>query len=526
MPGLRSLPHSIGSVEVQKQRVLARLREKATPLDQYEYLVSLQHANTDLFFRTLMDNVRELMPLVYTPTIGSACLRYSHLFSYVSNALFLSYNEKGRIAEILDSLPDDFEISVVTDGSRILGLGDLGVDGVGIPMGKLALYSACAGIHPSRTLPVVFDVGTNNAQKLHDPLYVGLRQNRITPDEEKEFIDEFMQAVQKRWPGMVVQFEDFSTELAFDLLATHREKYPTFNDDIQGTAAVSLAGFINAIAESNTPLPEHKIVFFGAGSAAVGIAELICQYFVQQGVPKPKAKDMITLVDSKGLVADNRGDQLPVHKRYFSKSSPSTPRLTNLQEVVEHIKPTALLGLSTVKAAFSEDIIRFMAKTNERPIIFALSNPLTQAECTFEEAIQWTDGKALFASGSPFADVHWHGKTLINNQGNNVYIFPGLGLGAILAKCATIPEDLIHTSANALAQATTEEEKAQFMMYPRLERIREVSGTIAFKVIRKCQELGIARNDKIKGMSDKQLHAYIHQNMYDPLSTASGDAKL
>lgn len=261
---------------------------------------------------------------------------------------------------------------------------------------------------------------------------------------------------------------------------------------------------------------------------------------------------MITLVDSKGLVADNRGDNLPQHKRYFSKASSSTPRLTNLQEVVEHIKPTALLGLSTVKAAFTEDILRYMAKTNERPIIFALSNPLTQAECTFEEAIQWTDGKALFASGSPFADVTWHGKTLINNQGNNVYIFPGLGLGAILAKCATIPEDLIHTSANALAQATTEEEKAQFMMYPRLERIREVSGTskhalfllalaikhahllmfvinfvtVAFKVIKKCQELGIARNDKIKGMSDKQLHAYIHQNMYDPLSASSGDSKL
>jgi len=517
MPGLRSLPHDLGTVDIQKSRILQRLREKATDLDRYEYLVGLQHANSDLFYRTLIDNVPELMPLVYTPTIGTACLQYSRVFSYVSNALFLSYKHKGKIYEALQKLPNDMSICVVTDGSRILGLGDQGVDGVGIPMGKLSLYTACAGINPAQTLPVVLDVGTNNAEKLRDPLYIGLRQNRITAEEEKEFVVEFMQATQKRWPGMVVQFEDFSTELAFDLLDAHRNDYPTFNDDIQGTAAVSLAGFINAISESQIPLKDHNIVFFGAGSAAVGIAKLISEYFIQQGIPEETAKNMITLVDSKGLVANNRGDNLPAHKVYFSKENSSAPKLRTLMEVVEHYKPTALLGLSTVHASFTEAILRKMAQNSPRPIVFALSNPLTKAECTLEEAIQWTDGKVLFASGSPFPTVVYHDQPYINNQGNNVYIFPGLGLGAILAKCATIPEELIHVSANALAQCVTDEEKSHGMLYPRLERIREVSGHIALAVIRKCQELGIDRRTELRGMSDDKVEQFIAENMYDPL---------
>ena len=302
-------------------------------------------------------------------------------------------------------------------------------------MGKLALYSACAGIHPGKTLPVVLDVGTNNEEKLKDPLYLGLKQNRITPVEEKSFVDEFMAETQKRWPGVVVQFEDvshphcvkcedkltcttqFSTELAFDLLADHREQYPTFNDDIQGTAAVSLAGLINAIAQSGTPLKEQRIVFFGAGSAGVGIARLIAEWFVQQGVDEQTSKDMITLVDSKGLVANNRGDKLPSHKVFFSKTSPSAPKLRTLYEVVDHYRPTCLLGLSTVKSAFNERVLKKMAELNRRPIVFALSNPLTQAECTFEEAVQWTNGNVLFASGSPFPNVTWQNRALVNNQG-------------------------------------------------------------------------------------------------------------
>ena len=289
----------------------------------------------------------------------------------------------------------------------------------------------------------------------------------------------------------------FSTELAFDLLADHREQYPTFNDDIQGTAAVSLAGLINAIAQSGTPLKEQRIVFFGAGSAGVGIARLIAEWFVQQGVDEQTSKDMITLVDSKGLVANNRGDKLPSHKVFFSKASPNAPKLRTLYEVVDHYRPTCLLGLSTVKSAFNERVLKKMAELNKRPIVFALSNPLTQAECTFEEAVQWTNGNVLFASGSPFPNVTWQNRALVNNQGectsqsgalrlklcpatgNNVYIFPGLGLGTILAKCKVIPEALIHTSANALASAVTAEEKSNGMLYPRLERIREVSSISA-----------------------------------------------
>ncbi|CAD6574434.1 MAG: hypothetical protein CYPHOPRED_005422 [Cyphobasidiales sp. Tagirdzhanova-0007] len=520
MNSLRSLPVDTGSVEVQKTRILQRLREKATDLDRYEYLVGLQNANEDLFYRTLMDNVRELMPLVYTPTIGTACLKYSQIFSYVSNALFLNYNQKGHIYDVLKEVRQDISICVITDGSRILGLGDLGVDGVGIPMGKLSLYTACAGIKPSQTLPVILDVGTNNVEKLKDPLYLGLRQNRVKAVEEKEFISEFMAATRKRWPGIVVQFEDFSTELAFELLEQHRHDYPTFNDDIQGTAAVCLAGLINAVSVSRLPLKNHKIVFFGAGSAGVGIARLICNYFIQQGIPEQTAKDMITLVDSKGLVANNRGDRLPEHKIYFSKKSPTAPRLQTLQQVVEHYNPTCLMGLSTVRSSFTENIVRHMAKSVPRPIIFALSNPLTQAECTFEEAVKWTDGEVLFASGSPFENVIWAGKSMRNNQGNNVYIFPGLGLGAILAKCETIPETIIHTSAAALAGATTAEEKADGMLYPQLERVREVSGLIACAIIRKCQELGIDRHTELRGMSDDKLQVYVKEHMYDPLQNS------
>ncbi|GAA95484.1 uncharacterized protein L969DRAFT_98187 [Mixia osmundae IAM 14324] len=511
-----SLPAEIGTLEIQKKRLLARLRQKTDDLDKYEFLSGLRASNTDLFYRLLIDHISELLGLVYTPTIGLACLSFSHIFAYVDNGLYLSWHDKGHLQDIINSYPGEApQIAVATDGSRILGLGDLGVNGMGIPIGKLSLYVACAGIDPSRTLPIVFDLGTANAKNLQDPLYVGIKQPRVSNEQAQEFISEFMVAVSKRWPQLIVQFEDLNTELAFDVLASQREQYPCFNDDIQGTAAVCLAGIINAIKQSGSPLRDHKLVFFGAGSAAVGIAQLICEHFVKQGVPEETARRMFWLVDSKGLVADNRGDKLPAHKVYFSRPEADAPRLTTLLSVVQHVRPTALLGLSTVGSTFTEDIVRFMAEIQHAPIIFPLSNPSSKSECTFREAMTWSEGRAIFASGSPWPSERWPGK---NNQGNNVFSFPGLGLGCIMAQVTKIPEGLVHTAAESLSISMNEEERnTPGMLYPSLPRIREISAVIAREVVKTAQALGVDGNKDLKGMTDAEMDAYIAKRRYDPM---------
>jgi len=435
--------------------------------------------------------------------------------------LYISIKDKGKIGDILRSWShrDDARISVVTDGSRILGLGDLGVNGMPISIGKLSLYIAGAGIRPSSTIPICLDLGTNNQNFLDDPLYLGLRQRRVSDEDMEEFMEEFMLEMSRAFPKLLVQFEDFSTEHAFHYLDSFRNRYPVFNDDVQGTGAVVLSGFLNAAklssAASGQPLESHRVLFLGAGSAGVGVAMQLLSFFKLQGLSQEEAKRQIYMVDSQGLIFDSRGP-MAEHKKYFSRSDYSGPPLKNLTDIVQYVKPTALLGLSTIKGAFNQEVIEAMAALNTRPIIFPLSNPVSLSECEFHEALEFTQGKVLFASGSPFPDTMWDGRVHYPGQGNNMYIFPGLGLGSILSRASVVTDAMVEASSFGLADSLTEEERDSDLLYPRLERIREISAFIATRVIRKAQEDNVDRNGDLRTLSDDQLLAYVTSKMWNP----------
>jgi malate dehydrogenase (oxaloacetate-decarboxylating)(NADP+) len=341
------------------------------------------------------------------------------LDKYLQRAgLYLSFSDKGNLASVIENWPHDVEITVVTDGSRILGLGDLGINGMGIPVGKLSLYTACAGINPLKTLPITLDLGTNNQDLINDPLYLGSRRGKVTADEEREFLDEMMAALTERWPSIVIQFEDFKNP--FPSLERYKDTYTMFNDDIQGTGAVILAGFINAVKQSGTPAKDQRAVFLGAGSAGVGVAKQLAAFFITEGLTEDEARKCFWLVDSKGMVTNDREGELAEHKKYFSRDDNNGEQFKTLEEVVDHVKPTILMGLSTIGGAFTPEILKKMAKMNERPVVFPLSNPSSKSECTFEDAIKYTNGKCLFASGSPFPTLDYEGQKLVPGQGNNM----------------------------------------------------------------------------------------------------------
>ncbi|GAA6032978.1 hypothetical protein JCM8097_000081 [Rhodosporidiobolus ruineniae] len=529
-------PTNLGSLEIQAERALARLRSIPGDLEKFTFLNSLRSRQDNVFYAVVGSNLKETTPIIYTPVIGKACQEWSLIHPPPSQddrpirSLYLSINDLENLPEIISSLKtrlphDQMEISVVTDGSRVLGLGDLGVGGMGISQGKLSLYVAAGGVNPKATLPICLDFGTDNEKLLADPLYLGLRQRRLPEDQCIKFVEKFMAEMHKTFPNMIIQFEDFKTPLAFPLLANHRDVYPCFNDDIQGTGAVVLAGAIRAFRLNGVPLKDQKILFFGAGSSGVGVAETICKYFELQGMSEEEAKSKFWLVDSRGLVAHNRGDALPEHKKYLARSEADAPKLRTLQEVVEHVQPTALLGLSTVGGTFTKEILNLMAKYNKRPIVFALSNPVAQAECTFEEAVEGTDGKVLYASGSPFDPVEYKGKHYEPGQGNNMYIFPGLGLGAILARASRIPEEMVHAAAQGLSISLTPGEVERNLLYPDIERIREVSIKIAVAVIRSAQQLGVDRNEALRGKTDAELEAFVQGQMYHPLLAGQEEAQ-
>ena len=356
-----------------------------------------------------------MAPLIYTPTVGEACLQWSN--NYVQpEGMYISYADRGHIASVVQNWPEpNVQITVVTDGSRILGLGDLGINGMGIPVGKLALYVACAGIRPEATLPLTLDLGTGNKEYREDPLYMGSRRDKVTTEEEAEFLDELMVALTEKWPGIVIQFEDFKNP--FPALERYQGKYTCFNDDIQGTGAVILGGIISAVRQSGTAVKDQRAVFFGAGSAGVGVAKQIVEYFMREGLTEDEARRCFWLVDTKGLVTNDRGDKLAEHKVYFSRDDNEGKQYKTLEEVVDHVQPTILMGLSTIGGAFTPDMLTKMGKWNDRPIIFPLSNPSSKSECTFEDAIKYTNGKCLFASGSPFDDLEYNGKILTPGQG-------------------------------------------------------------------------------------------------------------
>jgi len=505
--GLRGfLPAGVLSMQAQVERVLTNLRSLPGDLEKYVALNSLHDRNEALFFRIVCDHIDEIQPLIYTPTVGLACQRYGLIFQR-PRGLFISANDRGRIAEILSNWPYHAKLIVVTDGERILGLGDLGANGMGIPVGKLSLYSACAGIHPELCLPVMLDVGTNNEEFLNDPYYIGLRQKRITGAAYDEFVDEFMRAARAAFPGVLIQFEDFANHSAFRLLHKYRDEACVFNDDIQGTAAVALAGLFSALRATGGKLKEQRVLFLGAGEAATGIADLIVSAMMAEGATEAEAIKRNWLVDSRGLVVKGRAN-LSGHKlRYAHEQAPIDDYLT----AIRTLKPTAIIGVAAVGGAFTPEVLRTMAELNERPIIFALSNPTSKAECSAEEAYRHTGGRALFACGSPYDPVDLDGRTFVPRQGNNSYIFPGVGLGVIASGSRVVTDEMFMAAAHTLANAVSEADLKQGGLYPALPRIREVSAQIGAAVAGVAYQRGLAQ-----GPTPNDLIGIVQAQMYDP----------
>lgn len=507
------------SYETQKTRCLAQLALKQTPIDKFLYLSTLRKNNVHLFYRLVTDHLRELTPLIYTPVVGEACQRWSEIYQQ-PEGMYLSWEDRGNLASVIANWPQpNVEITCITDGSRILGLGDLGINGMGIPIGKLALYTTCAGIRPEATLPLTLDLGTSNKALREDPLYLGSRRDKITPDEEREFLDELMAALTERWPGIVIQFEDFKNP--FPALERYQDVYTCFNDDIQGTGAVILGGVINAVKRSGVPCKDQRAVFFGAGSAGVGVAKQIVAFFMREGMTEDEARSCFWLVDTKGLVTADRGDKLAEHKVYFARTDNAGQQFKTLEEVVDHVKPSILMGLSTQGGVFTPEILRKMAEWNTNPMIFPLSNPSSKSECDFETAVTNTDGRVLFASGSPFPTMSFTNsagetKMYYPGQGNNMYVFPGIGLGTILSKAVKVTDSMIYASGEALSKALTAEEIERGLLYPDLTRIRKVSVVVARNVIRAAQEAKVDRETTLRTMDDETLDAWIKSRMYDP----------
>lgn len=503
-----------------RQRSLEQMRSKQLGLEKYIYLNGLKGRDSDLFYDILIENMQEMIPILYTPTVGEACVNYSHIWRR-PEGLYVSIEDKGHIRDVLATWPNfnDGRIAVVTDGSRILGLGDLGANGLPISLGKLDLYIAGAGIKPSSTVPICLDLGTNTQRYLDDPLYIGVRRPRPLGPEMDEFMDEFMEAMKEVFPTLLVQFEDFSTDNAFKYLERYRNKYRVFNDDIQGTGSVILSGFTNAArlssAASGLPASDHKILFLGAGSAGIGVAKQLLSFFTLSGLSPEEARSRIYTVDSRGLVtADRKG--LQEHKKFFARTDYNGPVLTDLVEIINYVKPTALLGLSTIRNAFTEKVVKAMCALNPRPIIFPLSNPVALSELDYQEAIEWSNGKVIFASGSPYKPVSHNGVVYEPGQGNNMYIFPGIGFGSILSRTRHVSDAMVEQAAIALANSMTEDEKAAELVYPRLERIRDISAQVAFAVIRQAQKEKLDQNPYLRTLPDADLLGLIHDKMWQP----------
>jgi malate dehydrogenase (oxaloacetate-decarboxylating)(NADP+) len=501
------LPARPSTQDRQVMRVLENLRRKTTDIEKYIFLVSLQDRQENLFYRVVMDNLDEMMPIIYTPTVGQGCIEFGHIFRR-PRGLYISFKDRGRVREILRNWPyEDVRIIVVTDGERILGLGDLGANGMGIPVGKLSLYTACAGIHPAQCLPVMLDCGTNNETLLADPLYIGLPERRLRGEAYDELVEEFVTGVQEIFPKACIQLEDFGNANAFRLLHKYKDRALTFDDDIQGTAGVTLAGLYSALAITRNRLSDHKFLFLGAGEAGIGIGDLIVTGLAAEGMPEADARRRCWFVDSKGLVVKSRTD-LVHHKLPYAHDHAF---LKDFLEAVEAIRPTAIIGVSGMPRTFTRPVVEAMARINPLPIIFALSNPTSKSECTAEEAYAWTDGRAIFASGSPFPPVTHKGKTFVPGQGNNAYIFPGVGLGVIASEATRVTNEMFFAAARTLAGMVTPEDYAKGRIYPGLERIREVSAAIAVAVAEVAFRQGLTKMDR-----PDDLLAHVKSQMYDP----------
>jgi len=509
------LPPRRLNLAIQKQRVLQTIRAETSNIRKYRILEELHDRNETLYHRVLVDHIEEMAPLIYTPTVGQACKEFSSTLRR-PRGMYFAQEDRGHMCAMVYNWPhDDVHVICVTDGSRILGLGDLGANGMGIPIGKLSLYCAAGGIAPHRVMPVVLDAGTNNPVLHADPFYAGVKEPRLEGAAYYELVDEFMQAVRNRWPNVLVQFEDFSSDKAQTILNKYREKHLCFNDDIQGTGSTTLAGILGALrarGEDVNALADQRILIAGAGSAGIGVAQVLLQAMVEQGANEEKARNAFFVTDKDGLLGKDRSTNLSNEQTLFARENDGG---LSLVEIVKKYKPTILLGLTGFGGLFTENLITELAKGCERPIIFALSNPTTVAECTAEQAYDWTDGKCIFASGSPFEPVVLDGRTFYPSQCNNMYIFPGLGLGATVCGSKKVTDRMLYIAAVTLANMLSEEDLSMGRVFPSLSTIRDVSFRIAVEVIKEADRVGLRTKMTHNQMS--YLEDYVKSKMYEPI---------
>ena len=510
------LPDGISTMEQQEQRAYENIARKDDALEKYIGVMSLQDRNEQLFYRVLLNHLEALVPIVYTPTVGLACQEYSHIFRR-ARGLWITPAHRGSIHAVLGHAPfDDVRLIVVTDNERILGLGDQGAGGMGIPIGKLALYTAAAGIHPSRTLPISLDVGTDNQALLDDPMYIGYRQKRLRGPEYDSLVEEFVQAVKSRFPRALLQWEDFKKVTAFKLLERYQKVLPSFNDDIQGTAAVAVAGMMAGVRVSSIPLKDQRAVILGAGAAGVGIARLIRTALITAGMPRGEARERIAVLDSHGLVVDDA--PLDAHKQEFAwtaamAAAKGMPKgsARDLETVVKVVKPTVLIGTSGEPGTFTEGVIRAMGQAVERPVVFPMSNPTSKTEAHPKDILEWTNGRALVATGSPFDPVVRGGRSYVIGQDNNAYIFPGVGLGALIAQAREVTDEMFAAAALALAHAVTDEDIASGSLFPSVRELRHVAAKVAAAVVKTARDQGLGRS-----IPDAEIDAAVKHAMWEP----------
>ncbi len=512
------LPPHVGNLEDQAARRLKALRDFATHFERYAYLRDLQDTNETLFYAVLVRNIEEMMPLVYTPTVGEGCQRFSEIWRK-PRGLFLSYPNQHRIREILGHHRyDAVRAIVVSDGERILGLGDQGAGGMGIPIGKLALYTACAGIHPQACLPILLDVGTDNAERLEDPLYIGWRHERVRGAEYGGFVETFVSAVIERWPHVLLQWEDFAGMNAGRLLERYRDRLCTFNDDIQGTAAVATGALLAAINLTGTPLTEQRVVLFGAGSAGIGIATLLLSAMQDAGLREAEARRRIYAVDKDGLLVEGMPDLRPAQEPFVQPRSAiagwklADANHISLLDVVKNAKPTTLIGVSGQPGTFGEEVVRAMAASVDRPVMFPLSNPTSRSEATPEDLLKWTEGRALIGTGSPFAAVRWNGHEVPIDQTNNSYIFPGMGLGVLSVEARRVTDAMFMSAAKCLAELSPARRNQSERLLPPVSELRPVSLAVAKAAARQAIKDGVA-----DPLEEQTLESRIRASVWEPV---------
>ena len=493
--------------EIQLQRVNLQLAQKPTDLERYIYLINLLDHDETLFYRTVMSDPARFLPIVCDPTIGEACLKFGHIYRQ-PRGMYLSITRRGKVKEILKNWPQrDVRFICVTDGGRILGLGDLGANGAGIPIGKLQLYTACAGVPPQYLLPMYLDAGTNNEQYLHDPLYLGMRKPRPATEDLYSFVDEFVEAVQDVFPKCCIHFEDWTGTDAVHLLQRYRDKYCVYNDDVQGTAGITLAGMMNATKLKGTKLKDEKYLFLGAGSAGIGLANLLCSALVAQGMTLKDAQSRIYMFDINGLLEASRTDLVDFQKPYAHKHAPTR----DFVAAIESIKPTTIIGVSTIGGAFNQKVIEAMAKINERPVILALSNPTEHAECTPEQAYTWSKGKAIYAAGVQFPPVHYNGQTFLPGQANNFYIFPAVGMAIFATQAKRVTDEMFIEAGQAVADQVPSELLKQGLLYPLQSNILEAEIQTAARVAKLVFDSNLASVPRPTDMV-----AFIRKHVYKP----------